>query len=516
MNTDTPDATSFAAVDLGSNSFHMVIARRLGDSLQLVDRIKERVRLAAGLDSSKRLTPESQERALACLERFGQRLSDMPRGSVRALGTNTLRRAKNARSFLAEAQRRLGHPIEIVSGHEEARLVYLGVAHSLADDAGRRLVIDIGGGSTELIIGERFEPVVAESVHMGCVSYSQRFFREDKLTRESFKRAETAAKLELQTLQRRFRELGWEACVGASGTILAITQILQASGWSDGGVDRPGLRRLRKAIVTAGSIDRLDLPTLNPERAPVLPGGLAILIAAFDQLKIERLRPSDGALREGALWDLLGRIQHEDVRERTIHTFRKRYHVDLEQADRVERTALDLLEQVAVPWKLRRPEAPLLLAWAARLHEIGLAVSYSGHHKHGSYLVANAEMPGFSIDGRRALAALIRAHRRRLSRASFEDLAVLTPEKLLRLSILLRLAVLRNRARSARPLPHVIAEAPTKRSLILRFPDDWEEQRPLTRTDLEAEARVLAQVGYRLSMGNATSQPGSPAPLAAR
>jgi exopolyphosphatase/guanosine-5'-triphosphate,3'-diphosphate pyrophosphatase len=428
----------------------------------------------------------------------------MPRGRVRAVGTNTLRRAKNSRSFLSLARKALGHPIEIVSGREEARLIYLGVAHSLSDDAGRRLVVDIGGGSTECIVGERFDCLQEESLHMGCVGYTDRFFPRGKITRDAFRNAQLAARLELQTIERRFKAIGWQECVGASGTILAISEILRESGWSsDGSITRGDMRKLRKALVAAKHTDALSLPGLKPERAPVLAGGLAILLAVFDSLEIKRMRPAQGALREGLLYDLLGRIRHEDVRDRTIRRFEERYHVDREQAFRVERTASELYDLAADAWKLKRRQARLLLIWAARLHEIGLAISYTSHHKHGAYLITHSDMPGFSLDDQGMLAVLIRTQRRKISRALIPDHFPLNRDKLLRLSVLLRLGTLLSRGRSPDPIPLTLEVR--KQALSLTFPPKWLEDHPLTMTDLEVEVDRLSAVGYTLSFGEELS-----------
>lgn len=488
-----------AAVDLGSNSFHMVVARVVDEKVYIVDRLRERVALAAGLDDKKRLTKESRQRALATLQIFGQRLADMPRGSVRAVGTNTLRQAKNGRAFLARASEALGHPIEIISGREEARLIYLGVAHTQEETEGRRLVVDIGGGSTECIIGERFEPIERDSLYMGCVTFSQRFFPKGQIRGKHFDAAQLAASLELQSMEERYRSLGWSRAVGSSGTILAIDAILRANAWTNRGITLKGLRRLRKALVQAGSTEALALLGMPPDRGPVLPGGVAILISVFERLGIERMFTSTGALREGLVHDLIGRFRHEDARDETIRALSERHHVDRLQAERVERTALELLAQVSPAWGLEAEEARQMLSWAARLHEIGKAISYSGHHKHGAYIVASSEMPGFSREDQQVLAELILAHRRKLRPSRFQDLPVARSQRALRLALLLRLAVLLNRARSSRSVPNLRLEA-QKKALELRFPPGWLESNPLTRADLDNEAGILSNAGFRLTL----------------
>jgi exopolyphosphatase/guanosine-5'-triphosphate,3'-diphosphate pyrophosphatase len=411
--TSRPHET-VAAVDLGSNSFHMVVAQHVDGQLVVLDRLRERVALADGLDASKRLTERAVERALECLQRFGQRLRVMPPGSVRAVGTSALRQAHDTEAFLLKAREALGHPIEVVSGREEARLIYMGVAHLSAGAKNRRLVIDIGGGSTECILGDGYEALRTDSLHMGCVNFSQRFFPDGVLSRERMKKADVAAALEFSTIARTYQRLSWDACIGSSGTILSIESILHANQWSALGIDAAGLKKLARALVECGNVDKLDLPGMPADRAAVLAGGFAILRAAHRIFGIELMQTSQGALREGLLFDLLGRNHHADVRDQTIRSTMQRYAVDQEQAARVERTALGLLRQVAADWELEPEESRRLLSWAARLHEIGLSISWSGYHKHGAYLVSNSDMPGFSRQEQALLAALILGHRRNL------------------------------------------------------------------------------------------------------
>jgi len=487
-----------AAVDLGSNSFHMVVARLADGRPQLVDRLRERVVLASGLDKDKRLSAEIQEVALASLRRFGQRLRDMPPGSVRAVGTNALRQARNSRSFLVRARAALGHPIEVIPGREEARLIYLGVAHGLAEDTGRRLVVDIGGGSTECIIGERLQPRAADSLFMGCVTWTQKYFKRGELRRAHLEAAVIAAKRELQSIERQYKGLGWDTCIGSSGTILSIDAMLRERGWDDDGITPRGLTKLARTMLEARHVNKLALAGLAPERAAVLPGGLAILIAVFESLGIKRMVTSPSSLREGVIFDLIGRIRHEDVRERTIRQYTQRHHLDSEQGARVERTAQALLAQVVRGWKLGGEEPQQMLAWAARLHEIGLSVNYTGYHKHGSYLVAHGDMPGFSREDQQTLGAIIGGHRRKPAIEPFHALPVARVEQALRLCLLLRLAVTLNRGRSRRPLPRIRL---TARDNVLRltFPRGWLKRHSLTHADLDEEAALLAETGVQLS-----------------
>ncbi|HTQ03645.1 MAG TPA: Ppx/GppA phosphatase family protein [Polyangiaceae bacterium] len=486
-----------AGVDLGSNSFHMIVARVAEGELRVIDRLRERVRLASGLDAAHRLSDEAMERGIACITRFGQRVRELPLGAVRAAGTNTLRQAKNAALFLERAAAALGHPIDVIAGREEARLIYLGVAHGVPNDAGRRLVIDIGGGSTECILGEGFEPVATESMFMGCVSYSTRFFPDGALSRDAFRRAQTAAALELQSIERTYRRLGFGPCYGSSGTVLAIAELVEKSGFSTGGITRKAMKKLRAALCEAGQVRNLGLPGLDPERAQVLPGGLAILLAATKSLGVERVNPAQSALREGLLYDLVGRIRHEDVRERSIRWLADRSHVDLEQAARVERTALACLDEVASAWKLTHEDDRHYLAWASRLHEIGLEISHTGFHRHGAYVVGNADMPGFSKNEQQLLAFIVQAQRRKVPLDALGALPEAQRERALRLGILFRLACCLNHSRSTEPPPVFRLTADGKK-LSLRLAEDGFEGAPLTRADLDEEAERLAAAGVEL------------------
>jgi len=487
-----------AAVDLGSNSFHMVVGRVLGGQLSLIDRLRDPVRLAAGLDADGRIAEETIEAMLASLQRFRERLAGIPVGRVRAIGTNTFRKARLPRDLLRRASDALGYPIEVLPGPEEARLIYLGVCHEQAHTEGRRLVVDIGGGSTECILGRGFTPIFTDSLSMGCVSYSLRFF-DGELYRKAFQRAEIAARLELETIERRFRGIGWTDAVGSSGTISAISTILREAGWSDGVITLGGLKKLRKAIVAAGSVEALELPGLVQDRRPVIAGGLAILKATFDSLRIAELRHSKAALREGLLYDLLGRIRHEDVRDRTIRALSERYHVDEQQASRVEEVALHCLEDVAESWSLDTESSSRLLGWAARMHEIGLALAYAGYHKHGAYILQNSALPGFSRDDQLQLAVIVRGHRRKLSDDVFAPFTNSLRERVFRLCVLLRIAVRLCRARGSGALPSFGLRAERDR-VEISFEPGWLESHPMTRADLEDEAVLLGQSGIEFAV----------------
>jgi len=497
-----PLPESVAAVDLGSHSFHLLVAKPRSGELVVLDRLREQVQLAAGLNRARRLTRDSQQRALECLRRFGQRLQHMPHDVVRAVGTNTLRTAKNAREFLKEAEDVLGHPIETISGREEARLIYLGVAHSLAHPAPRRLVLDIGGGSTEVIIGEGFEPRQMESLYLGCVTMSRKYFPDGEITPESWRLAELAALQEFAPLQRRFRRLGWDQAVGASGTVRSIGAVVREEGWTQNGITLKSLKRLRDAVLKAGHVDRVRLAGLGPERRSVFPGGAVLLFAAFEALGIESMQPADGALREGLLYDLLGRIDTEDVRSRSVTALAERFHADRKQGRRVRDAARRCLKQVAETWNLTSDTADRMLGWAAQLHEIGLDIAHQQYHKHGEYIVAHSDLFGFTLQEQQVLATLVRAHRRKLPQSVIGDLPHHWVRATERLAVLLRLAVILNRSRSPHPPPAITIEA-GKRSLQIMFEEGWLEKHPLTRTDLEQEKEWLAAAGYTLEFSDA-------------
>ena len=493
-----------AAVDMGSNSFHLVVARYEHGQLRIVDRLRDSVALAAGLDGQKHLNAEARQRALACIARFGQRLREMHPGSVRAVGTSALRQAKNAREFLDEAAQVLGHPIEVVSGHEEARLIYLGVAHTMAERAssatGSRLVVDIGGGSTELIIGEGFEPLRMDSLSMGCVSFTQRFFADGRLDDGRFERASMVARQELQSIVELYRKMGWSQAIGSSGTILTADALLREQGNGDEALTARGLRRLIKQLVGFGQIGRIDLPGLKADRAAQLPGGLVILEAVLSELGVDRMGVSQGAMREGLLYDLMGRIQHEDIREATVRALMQRHHVDEAHAARVEVTARHLAGQVGTAWGLSDERAQLFLSWGARLHEIGLSMAYSGYHKHGAYLLTHADMPGFSNDDQRLLASIVLGHRRKLVRETFAAVDPGDVALAQRLCMLVRLSARLNRGRMATALPELRAVAARDR-LQIEFPAGWLAEHPLTLADLEEEVDALRGLGVQLKCG---------------
>jgi exopolyphosphatase/guanosine-5'-triphosphate,3'-diphosphate pyrophosphatase len=486
-----------AAVDLGSNSFHMVVARYSHGQLVIIDRLREVVRLAAGVGDDGRIDKDVAARALACLERFGQRLRDMHARNVRVVGTNALRISRRKQAFLERARDALGFPIEIVSGMEEARLIYSGVAHNLPNELGRRLVVDIGGGSTEIIIGERYEPLELESLQMGCVSLSQRFFGDGRLSAKRIERARLAARLELEPIQAAFQRRGWERAVGSSGTVRVIADSIREIDPAASNVTPEGLELLLKRLAESGSLRELDLDAVSEERRPVFPGGTVILAEILAALGIAQMRFVEGALRDGLLYDMVGRMTRSDARERTVGSMQRRYHVDIEQAERVEATAMAFLNQLRTAWGLDDPLAELSLKWGARLHEIGLDVAHNGYHRHGAYLLENADMPGFAREEQQLMARLVGSHRRKFTLERLEDLIPPWDRLAIYLIVLLRLAVLLHRGRSTVALP-TIELAARGRTLELRFPARWLNEHPLTIADLQLEIEYLRPEEVRL------------------
>lgn len=486
---------TLAAIDLGSNSFHMQVGRVEGDQLFYLDSIKQPVRLASGLTASKRLDAAAQRRALNCLARIGERLQGMPPGAVRAVGTSALRVAKNAPEFLARARATLGFDIEIVAGREEARLIYLGVSHSLPLTATPRLVVDIGGGSTECIIGTGYEAQERESLRMGCVVFSKQFFADGIVSKAAMASADTAARVEIQLVAGPFRNSGakqvWREAVGSSGTARALGDICRLNNHSDGAITLHGLRWLRERLIKAGQVNTLDLPGLKADRRPVLAGGMAIMLALFEELGIDHMDVAQGAMREGILWDLLGRVHDRDMRDVSVGQFQRRYHVDIKQAGRVAQLATALAKNMQPQLD---EEALRALNWAALPHEIGISIAHSGFHKHGAYILENADMPGFSRRDQSRLAALVRASRGGLGKLGYPRDDPNWP-----LILCLRLAVLFNSGRNNPSLPKLQLSC-RNGACQLQLAATWLQANLLTQAALEDELKTWREVGPGIAL----------------
>ncbi|MDR2015478.1 MAG: exopolyphosphatase [Azoarcus sp.] len=484
-----------AAVDLGSNSFRLQVGHIVDDRIYAFDRLREPVRLAAGLSTDNWLSDEACHRGIAALRLFHERLAGFPPASVRAVATNTLRVAKNAAIFLRRAEEALGFPIEVIGGREEARLIYSGVVHTLPDPHRQQLVVDIGGGSTEFIIGKSFEPVLLDSLYMGCVGYSLRHFPDGKIDKRGFREAELSACRELQSIAHDYRKTGWEFAVGSSGTAKALEEILVGNGLSAGGITRDGMEKLRTVFLRAGHLDAIDLCALDTDRKPVILGGLAIMIAVFHELGLQRMEFSEGALRLGVLYDLLGRYCRNDLRDATADAFMSHYRVNAHQAGQVADTACFLLAQIDPAAADPGNVDCRFLRWAALLHETGIAIAYAGYHKHSAYILANADMPGFSRMDQARLSRLVLAHRGKLKR--MEEIDPLFQDWLL--IVCLRLAVVIHRARDERGVPD-IGLTRTKRGFIVTTPPGWLQELPLTAALFEEERLQWRSVGRVLTV----------------
>ncbi len=487
--------STLAAVDLGSNSFHLAIGRVVDDQIYPLDSLKETVRLATGLTPDKNLDDKAQERAIAALKTFAERLAGMPSAAVRVVGTNALRVAKNSGPFLKRAEQTLGFPIEVISGREEARLIYLGVVHSLPMASHNRLVVDIGGGSTEFIIGHKLKTKEVESLYMGCVSYTAEFFGDGRLDRKSLRQAELAAREQVQAIAARYEREGWKEAVGSSGTARSIAEILQKNGQADGAITAAGLAWLREQLLAAGDLRKVELAGLREERIPVVAGGVAIMSGIFGELGIDAMTVASGALRDGVLWDLLGRVHHRDIREVTVEQFARRYHVDSIQAQRV-RTLSKRLHAGLDERAAGTTAGDNFLDWAARLHEIGISIAQGAYHKHSAYILANADMPGFSRQEQGWLSNLVLAQRGKLAkmRPAFDG-----DPHLARLAFCLRLAVIVYRSRRTLPLPKLAVRG-EGRSWRVKLPADWLERNSLIAVALEREKDDWRSVGYELEV----------------
>jgi len=488
-----------AAIDLGSNSFHFVLALAEHDEIRVIHKLSEKVQLAKGMSENKCIHSETQALALAVIKRFASELILCPRERMRVVGTNTLRRAKNAHKLIVEIEKILNCPVEVISGREEARLIYLGVAHTSADDQGKRLVIDIGGGSTELIVGERFEPLVLESLHMGCITYSDLFFKEGEITQEGFHAAVINARREIATVEKEYLHVGWSEVKGSSGSIRCILDVAIAQGLSQGEITPAVLIELKKRLLKAGNVQKIKLEGLKEDRRSIFPAGLAILSGIFEQLQLKSLVYSAGALREGVLYDLLGKQTHEDVKDRSIIAMQKRFCVDRQQVILVQKNAQLIFDQVKHSWECDLDEYQQWLLQAAALLDIGKVISHSQFHKHGAYIVKHADLSGFSRFEQVVLSVLVLLHRRKLTFDVLmleEDIPFDLHSTLVRLAIILRLAVLFTHV----PDQHLsdLKVSAKERCVSVSLSPLWLAEHPLMAQDLEEEKKILAKAGFYL------------------
>lgn len=487
LNHSNNKPQEIAAIDLGSNSFHMVIARIVNGALQVLGRLKQRVHLADGLDSNNMLSEEAMERGIACLALFAERLQGFPEENVCIVGTHSLRQAANAEEFLKRAAKVIPYPIEIISGHEEARLIFMGVAHT-QPEKGRKLVIDIGGGSTEMVIGEDFDPLLVESRRMGCVSFARQFFPNGEISKDNFQRARLAAAQKLENMAWQYRIQGWQAALGASGSIKAAHEVLIALGEKDGLITAERLELLRNEVLKYKRFSELALPGLSEDRQAVFVPGLSILCGVFDALAIKQLRLSDGALREGVLYEMEGRFRHQDIRSRTSRSLAEHYNIDHEQAYRVLSTVQQLYAQwMAQNSKLVHPQLEALLNWAAMLHEVGLSINHSGMHRHSAYILQNTNLPGFNQEQQLLLATLVRFHRKGVKLDELPRLTLFKKKQYIPLIQILRLAALLNNQRQSTTTPESLELETNGFHWILRFPQGYLQQNNLVQLDVEKE-----------------------------
>ncbi|MBC6428285.1 MAG: exopolyphosphatase [Cellvibrionales bacterium] len=495
-----PDRQTIAAIDLGSNSFHLSLVRVVDGTLQPLVTDKRMVRFAEGLDADNRLSHPAMQRGLDTLKDFAEILRGLPNTNMRTVATHTLRRAHNRNEFLRLARRHLQVPIEVISGDEEARLIYQGVAHTTHLD-GRRLVIDIGGGSTELAIGDQFTPQQLSSQPLGCVTATRRYFADGTLTESAFQAAELAAERRLEVIEQRFKHTGWQVAIGCSGSIKALAHYCQAQTRTQTSdtptpLNAAALAQARQTMLAAGHVRKLA--GVEEHRREVLPAGLAILRALFARLEIKEMSLSDAALREGVLYELASGLQHQDVRERTVANLTRHYRVDRAQVRRVTRTADALLAGVAAPLQGENwPWAQRLLRWAAALHEVGLQINRRAIQRHSAYIIGHSELPGFSRELQKILATLLQHYRKGFDRRRFADFTLLSPPQISLLVALLRLAVLLNIRRLDPTTPPPKCQI-SEGQIAFTFTPGWLTANPLTEKDLQAESRILAANGWQL------------------
>ncbi|CAM3857572.1 Guanosine-5'-triphosphate,3'-diphosphate pyrophosphatase [Vibrio aerogenes CECT 7868] len=483
----------YAAIDLGSNSFHMLIVRHVNGSVQTMAKIKRKVRLAAGLDEQNTLSEEAMQRGWDCLRLFAERLQDIPGENIRIVGTATLRTATNADVFIRKANQILGYPLEVIPGTDEAATIYKGVAHT-SGGSGRRLVVDIGGASTELIIGEGFEANALTSLKMGCVTWLEKHFRNRQLTESNFIQAIEDAKQVIRPVLQQYQKLGWDVCVGASGTVQALQEIMLAQGM-DEVITLAKLKRLQNQAMLADHLEELEIEGLTLERALVFPSGLSILIAIFELLNISAMTLAGGALREGLVYEMITELRQDNIRERTIKSMQSRYQIDDIYAGQVANLASQLFQQCGGSAWIPEPQSEMLLRTAAQLHEIGLSIDFKTGGQHNAYLIQHSDLPGFTRAQRYFLGELTRRYRDTLT--SLPEQHALSSTSGKRLLRLLRLAVLLSHRRDQQLVPEFVVTA-DKEKLTLSIDLQWLDNNPLTKAELETESNRQTDMGWPL------------------
>lgn len=475
----------------------MMIVQVIAGSVQVIGRVKRKVRLASGLDKNNVLSQEAMQRGWECLNLFAERLQDIPAKNLRIAGTATLRLATNVDVFITKAQSILGNKINIISGLQEANTIYQGVAYTSSSKV-RRLVVDIGGASTELVAGEANEPKVSNSLNVGCVTYLENYFPDGQLTESNFMDAIAAAEQEISKVRDLYKDFDWQEEVGASGTVQAIQEILMHQGF-DEIINLGRLISIMQQAITYGSIDRLNIPGLAQERKLVFPSGVAILIAIFRQLNLTGMTLAGGALREGLLYSMLPELTEQNVRERTLMSVMTRYHVDVDHANRVAELCSNIARQVDGQWNLEQFEAIGILRSAALVHEVGLQVAYKDQQLHGSYILTNTNLPGFTSAQKKLLVALVGSHKDRIDQIELSKQSTTSVLLACRLVRILRLGVILSMRRADEALPEVKVEV-SGESLALTLPSGWTEMNPLTQAELSQESELQAEHGWLLEV----------------
>jgi len=486
----------YAAIDLGSNSFHMLVVREVAGSIQTLTRIKRKVRLAAGLSHENVLSQEAMERGWQCLRLFSERLQDIPPAQIRVVATATLRLAVNASEFIAKAQQILGCPIQVISGEEEARLIYQGVAHTTGG-SDRRLVVDIGGASTELVTGTGAQATSLFSLSMGCVTWLERFFTDRNLGQENFDAAENAARDVLRPVADELRRHGWQVCVGASGTVQALQEIMMAQGM-DERITLGKLQQLKQRAIQCGRLEELEIEGLTLERALVFPSGLAILIAIFTEMNIQSMTLAGGALREGLVYGMLHLTVDQDIRSRTLRNIQRRFIIDSDQARRVSTLASLFANSVAKVWDLDAYSVEILQV-AGELHEIGLSIEFKQAPLHAAWLVKNLDLPGFTPAQKKLLATLLLNQTNPVDLSSLHQQNAVPPRVAEHICRLLRLAIIFASRRRDDLLPDISIVAEGEK-LTLRLPQDWLENHPLGAELIEQESQWQSYVHWPIEV----------------
>ncbi|WP_286269870.1 Ppx/GppA phosphatase family protein [Thalassotalea hakodatensis] len=495
-NVHTQHEQYLAALDIGSNSFHFVLARHVNQQIQILHAEKYRVQLAQGLDNTFTLSSKAIARGINALEKLATSSQHITPDNFRAVATYTLRQATNAEQFLTAAKRIFPFTIEIISGHEEARLIYQGVAHHRQTNE-QQLVIDIGGGSTECIIGQAYQIKTLDSLQLGCVSYQQAFFSDHVISQQAFERAIRSASHQVDSIIKRFANTGWQHAIGTSGTIKAIAKIINAEQEISREITLEDVENLKATLLTFQHFDEIDLPTLKETRRNVLCSGVAILLAIMRCFDIKTLGYCQYALREGVLFEQLENLKHNNVRQRTVESFISRFNIDFHQAENVKSQAVDIYQQVAESWQLTAPIYLELLTFAAQLHELGVDINASSYQKHGKYIIEQADMAGFNQEQQYALAWLVGNQRKKISPYNVTTEYTLTHQTLHKLCVILRFSVLLNQQRYTQADLNLKVNGINNRFEVY-LDKQWLIDRPIISTELFYEQQILEAINVTL------------------